>query len=215
VRRSLAAQLSRTPRLVSRTLATQAPFPPASTSTSGIASSTPEGSTINGTQSVFPGGDVDVTDSVLKMLESEDGKRDLHPSGRSRSISSRQEVESSSFPNRRIDISAGLSGEAESMSQPISYLPISSLASPNPTLPSPQVSRPVQSLYLIRHYPTEPRLTGPSQPLLQLPGTRCTPSSYRVRSTVEARYPAQMFRLLPGQHATSTSCSEIDSGRVH
>lgn len=71
-------QLSRTPRFISRTLATQAPFPTASTSTS---TSTPEplsegivgGGEGLGAQTVFPGGDVDVTDSVLKMLESEDG----------------------------------------------------------------------------------------------------------------------------------------------
>lgn len=72
-------QLSRTPRFISRTLATQAPFPTASTSTS---TSTTEplsegvvgGGEGLGAQPVFPGGDVDVTDSVLKMLESEDGK---------------------------------------------------------------------------------------------------------------------------------------------
>lgn len=41
-----------------------------------------------------------------------------------------------------IDPLAGLSGETNSLlSNPISYLPISSLASPNPTLPSPEVSQ--------------------------------------------------------------------------
>ncbi|KAG7528422.1 hypothetical protein FFLO_06168 [Filobasidium floriforme] len=105
-----AVRLSRTPRFISRTLATQAPLPTASTSTS---TSTPEPlseGVVGGVeglaaQPVFPGGDMDVTDSVLKMLESEDG----------------------------------LSGETNSLlSKPISYLPISSLASPNPTLPSPE-----------------------------------------------------------------------------
>jgi len=71
-------QLSRTPRFVSRTLATQAPFPTASTSTSNSTTEPLSEVVVGGVeglaaQPVFPGGDVDVTDSVLKMLESEDG----------------------------------------------------------------------------------------------------------------------------------------------
>lgn len=98
-------QLSRTPRSF-RALATQTPLPSASTSTSNPTpdlSSLTEGSTIANPESIFPGGDVDVTDSVLKMLESEEGI-------------------------------------SEDLARPISYLPLSSLASPNPALPSPSVS---------------------------------------------------------------------------
>jgi hypothetical protein len=134
-------QLSRTPRFISRTLATQAPFPTASTSTSTTTPEPPSEGIVGGgeglgAQSVFPGGDVDVTDSVLRMLESEDGGflllLSIHQQG----------IEADEFPYIPIDTFAGLSGESTSLlSKPISYLPISSLASPNPTLPSPEVSQ--------------------------------------------------------------------------
>ena len=68
------SQLSRTPRFIARTLATQTPLPTASSSTSteqappsieSVLSSDAE------VKAIFEGGDVDVTDNVLKMLESE------------------------------------------------------------------------------------------------------------------------------------------------
>lgn len=66
------AQLSRQPRPIYRTLATQVPVPPAAQQASSSASTLQEGS--ESVAPIFEEGDVDVTDSVLKMLESEGGR---------------------------------------------------------------------------------------------------------------------------------------------